>query len=149
MYKAFPMLLLALPLAAGASCDPTGSYLQGAFGVYADNFEVSRIGDDYELQLHTYGQKLSDGNRTFGAIRGRLELSQNGCAGAYLAPDEECSVFIMFNHSGAEVHQFGSCLFGNDASAGGTYRRLRPHGGQRGLTRSSSRMPPASVDANR
>jgi len=109
----------------------------------------AELGDEYELQLDTYGQELSDGNRTSGAIRGSLELSQNGCAGAYLAPDEECSVFIMFNGSGAEVHQFGSCLFGYSASAGGTYRRLRPHGGQRGLTHSSNGMPAASVDANR
>jgi hypothetical protein len=149
MYKLFLMVLLAFPLAASAICDPTGSFLQGASGAYADTFQVSRMGNEYELQLDTYGQKLSDGNRTFGAIRGRLELSQNGCAGAYLAPDEECSVFIMFNRSGAEVHQFGSCLFGDGAWAGGTYRRLRPHSGQRGLTRSSSGMPSASVDANR
>jgi hypothetical protein len=149
MYKPFLMLLLAFPLAASASCDPTAPYFRGASGAYANTFEVSRMGDEYELQLDTYGQKLSDGNRTFGAIRGRLELSQNGCAGAYLAPDEECSVFIMFNRSGAEVHQFGSCLFGYGASAGGTYRRLRPHGGQRGLTHSSSGMRAASVDANR
>lgn len=143
------MLLLASPLAASASCDPTGSYLQGVFGGYAGTFEVSRVGDEYELQLDTYGQKLSDGNRASGAIRGRLELSQNGCAGAYLAPHEECSVFITFNRSGAEVHQFGSCLFGYGASAGGTYRRLRAHGRQRGSTRSSSEMPAASADANR
>jgi hypothetical protein len=145
MYKPFLMLLLAFPLAASAGCDPTGSYLQGAFGAYADTFEVTRVGDEYELQLDTYGQKLSDGNRTTGAIRGRLELSQNGCAGAYLAPDEECSVFILFSRSGAEVHQFGSCLFGFGASAGGTYRRLRAHGGQRRLTRPSSGMPAASA----
>lgn len=149
MYQPFLMLLLAFPLAASASCDPTGSFLRGAPGAYADTFQVSRIGTEYELQLDTYGRKLADGNWTFGAIRGRLELSQNGCAGAYLLPDEECSVFIMFNRSGAEVHQFGSCLFGDGAWAGGSYRRLRPHGGQRGLTRLSNGMPAAATEANR
>ena len=65
------MLLLAFPLAASASCDPIGSYLRGASGAYAGTFEVSRMGDEYELQLDTYGQELSDGNRVSGAIRGR------------------------------------------------------------------------------
>ena len=149
MHKSFLILLLAFPLAAGARCNPTGSYSQGASGAYAGTFEVSRVGDEYALQLDTYGQKLPDGNRTFGAIRGKLALSENGCAGAYLAPEEECSVFIVFNRSGAEVHQFGSCLFGYGASAGGTYRRLRVHGGQRGLLRSSSEKPAASANAHR
>lgn len=149
MYKTLLTFLLVSPLAESASCDPTGSYLQGASGAPAGTFEVSRVDNEYELQLDTYGQKLSDGNRTFGTIRGKFGLSSNGCAGAYLAPHEECSVFITFNRRGAEVHQFGSCLFGYGASAGGTYRRLREHGGQSGSTRSSSKMPAESADANR
>ena len=146
MYKPFLIFLLAMPLAARAGCDPTGSYLQGTPDAYTGTFKVSRVGDEYELQLDTYGQKLSDGNRTFGAVRGKFALSENGCAGAYLAPDDECAVFIGFNRRGAEVHQFGSCLFGFGVSAGGIYRRLRAHGGLRGLTQSSSGMPAASAD---
>lgn len=135
MYKSFLIVLLVFPLAASAGCDPTGSYSRSAAGANGDTFDVRRVGDAYELELHTYGQKLADGNWTFGAIRGTLELSENGCAGAYLEPDEECSIFILFKRGGAEVHQFGSCFFGSGAWAGGSYRRLLAHTGRRGSIR--------------
>lgn len=109
---------------ASAACDPSGSYLRGASGPFGSSFDVSHTGDEYALQLDTYGQKLADGTITSGAIRGNLELSQTGCAAAYLAPEEECAIFIVFNRGGAELHQFGNCSFGAGASAGGHYRRL-------------------------
>lgn len=134
------------PLTASASGDPTGFYWRDATSPYADTFEIRREGDEYELQLDTYGQKLSDGTRTTGAIRGRFELSQNGCAGAYLAPEDECSIFILFTPGGANVHQFGGSLFGAGAWAGGAYRRSHTPGEQRGLRRHSGATPAASAD---
>jgi hypothetical protein len=124
----FFLFLLVLPMMASAACDPSGSYLRGASGPYGSSFDVSHSGDDYTLQLDTYGQKLADGTLTSGAIRGNLELSQTGCAAAYLAPEEECAIFIVFNRGGAELHQFGNCSFGAGASAGGHYRRLSKGG---------------------
>lgn len=132
MLRLVSMFLLVIPLGAKAACGPTGSFLRGSEHAYATTLEVSRIGDGYELQLSTFGQKLADGNRTVGAIRGRLEMSMNGCAGAYLAPTDECSIFVVFNRRGAEVHQFGHCHFGHDAWAGGKYPRIRSNEKRRG-----------------
>jgi hypothetical protein len=146
--KLLLVLLLAYPFAASAACDPTGTYSRGARDAHADSFEVRRAGDKYELQLSAYGQKLADGTWTGGAIRGEFELSEHGCASAYLNPGEECAIFILFNRS-AVAHQFGSCHFGAGVRAGGTYRRLSARGGQVSFTRSPGAIPEASTHANR
>lgn len=144
--KMLAFVLMAAPIVAQAACDPAGTYLRGSRGPHETSFEIQQVGGDLELRLSTYGQKMPDGNWTTGAVRGRVLLSENGCVGAYLAPQEECSIFFAFRADRAEVHQFGSCLFGASAGAGGTYRRLR---GQQGLTGRSSGAPMASADLQR
>jgi hypothetical protein len=121
--KATPVLV-ALAICTGdalARCDPIGEF-RGAPS-RAQSIVVERAGDDLEVRVHTSGIRMGDGNRTLGAIRGKLQISGQRCVGALLAPDEECSLFFQFDTQGVEVHQFGSCMFGAGAQADGSYKR--------------------------
>lgn len=72
------------------------------------------------------GVRFFDGVRTVGAARGKLDLSDKQCIGAYLAPEDECALFFVFRAKALAVHQFGSCMFGAGAWAGGSYKRTSP-----------------------
>ena len=142
------VLLIAGPGIAQAACEPAGEFLRGARGPHQTSFQLSAVDGAYELQLDTYGQKYADGTRTVGTVKGKFVVSDHGCVGAYLAPEEECSLFVVFRADGAEVHQFGSCFFGAGAWAGGSYRRVRS-GARRGLAGRSSEAPSASAELQR
>ncbi|WP_019142726.1 hypothetical protein [Noviherbaspirillum massiliense] len=116
-------LLTYSAFCAAADCRPEGDYQRP--GKHDDELTVTKDNDEFELGLSTSGQLMADGVRTIGAIKGPLSMSSDGCVGALISPDDDCTLFVEFGVSSATVHQFGSCNFGNGAWGGGKYRRLK------------------------
>jgi hypothetical protein len=121
---------------AYAGCDPSGSYKGNP--ALEQSVVVARTGESFEVWVHSSGQRVAGGVRTTGAAHGKLELSEHQCVGAYLAPEEECSLFFVFRAKGVDVHQFGHCGFGAGAWAGGPYTRV-PENSSRARAEGASR----------